>query len=246
MVDQYQLKDQDLLHTDLPKNGFKSKYVLRVRDLDDNQKPREKLLESGVDSLGLDELIAVILGTGTRKEEVLAMSKKVAGEYGQKALSAEKDPKKLAAVLDIPIGKASQIIASIEVGRRMFAVRRGLPIQVRTDDQAFAHLKGMGNLEKEHLRGLYLNSRYQIVHDEIISIGTLTANLIHPREVFSPALEKGAVAIIIAHNHPSGELSPTAEDLEVTSQLKAAGELLGIELLDHLVIARNGYRSIIN
>lgn len=172
------------------------------------------------------------------------MSGRIVKEYGQKALGAEKSALKLSKVLDIPIGKASQIIASVELGRRMFAAKRGLPIYVKTDDQAFEYLKSIGNLEKEHLRGLYLNSRYQVVHDEIISIGTLTANLIHPREVFLPAIEHGAVAVIIAHNHPSGDLTPTKEDLEVTKQLKAAGQIMGVELLDHLIIIKDGYLSI--
>jgi len=98
---------------------------------------------------------------------------------------------------------------------------------------------------KEQLRGLYLGSRYQIVHDEVISIGTLTSNVVHPREVFQPALSHGAVAVIVAHNHPSGLLAPSAEDIEVTRQLIAAGKILGIDLLDHLIIAGDDYKSVL-
>jgi DNA repair protein RadC len=116
---------------------------------------------------------------------------------------------------------------------------------VRSAKQAWQYLRDMGRSQKEQLRGLYLNSRYQVVHDEVISVGTLTSNLVHPREVFQPALEHGAVAVIIAHNHPSGVLEPTAADIDVTEQLLQAGEVLGIELLDHIVITSSKHKSIL-
>ena len=102
----------------------------------------------------------------------------------------------------------------------------------------------MRDLPKEHLRGIYLNSRHQVIHDEIISIGSLTANIVHPREVFRPALEYSAVAVILAHNHPSGTVKPTASDIAITTQLIAAGRILGIDLLDHIVITKNRFTSI--
>ena len=122
-------------------------------------------------------------------------------------------------------------------------LQAGKPVVVRTARQAYAHLSQMGDLQKEQLRALYLGSRYQIVHEEIVSVGSLTANIIHPREVFEPAITHGAVAVIVAHNHPSGSLEPTAADLDVTLQLVEGGKLLGIELLDHLIIAGESYLS---
>ena len=104
----------------------------------------------------------------------------------------------------------------------------------------------MGGYQKEQLRGLYLNSRYQVVPDEVISVGSLTSNIVHPREVFQPALERGAVAIIIAHNHPSGRLEPTEADILVTEQMMAGGAVLGIELLDHLVITATRHGSVMD
>jgi len=94
------------------------------------------------------------------------------------------------------------------------------------------------------VRGLYLNSRYRLIHDEVISVGSLTANIVHPREVFRPALEYSAVAVIIAHNHPSGSVKPTEEDVEITKQLVKAGKILGVDLLDHIIIAKNKFTSI--
>ena len=176
----------------------------------------------------------------------MQMAQRVLKEYGEKALIHQTDVQALADSLDLPLGKASQVIASFELGRRYFGQKAGHPVSIRNADQAYEYLRGMGSSHKEQLRGLYLGSRYQLVHDEVISVGSLTANIVHPREVFGPALEYGAVAVIIAHNHPSGSLEPTTEDLQVTSQLKAAGQIMGIDLLDHLIIAESSYASINN
>lgn len=220
-------------------------YVLRVRDLAEQDKPREKLLELGARSLSAAELMAILLGVCTKKEEVMTMAQRILKEYGETAMMREANPQVLAEVLDIPIGKACQIVASCELGRRFFDKQSGRPVVVRTAEQAFMHLKTIGDLPKEQLRGLYLDSRYQIVHEEVISIGSLTANIVHPREVFQPALRYNAVAVIIAHNHPSGTLEPTSADIATTRQLIEAGGIMGIDLLDHLVIAADEYISIV-
>ncbi len=235
----YALQANDLLIGERP-----DQYVLRVKDLPDEQKPREKLIFQGPDSLSLAELVAAILGTGTKKEEVFLMAQRIVKEYGEKAIAAETDPQQMAEVLSIPLTKACQLIAAFELGRRFFASQAGRAVYVRNARQAYEYLRAIGYSTKEQLRGLYLNSRYEIVHDEVISVGSLTANIVHPREVFRPAIEHSAVAIIIAHNHPSGNLEPTSEDIAVTGQLRAAGKLLGIDLLDHLVIAGDQFNRI--
>lgn len=211
-------------------------YVLRVKDLPEEQKPREKLARLGARNLDLAELIAALLGVGTTKEEVFAMAKRIVREYGEKALAGETNPAKMAEALDIPLTKATQLIAAFELGRRFYATQSGRAVYVRNAQQAYEYVRSIGFSTKEQLRGLYLNSRYEVIQDEVISVGSLTANIVHPREVFRPALERGAVAIIIAHNHPSGNPEPTTEDIEITAQLVAAGKLLGIDLLDHLVV----------
>jgi DNA repair protein RadC len=220
-------------------------YILRVRDLPLEEKPREKMLALGPGNLTHAELMAILLGVGTRKEEVMAMAHRIVREYGERAIVSETNPQRLADSLEIPIGKACQIVASFELGRRSYQQRAGKSIYVRTAKQAFEHLKSMGHLQKEQLRGLYLNSRYQVVHEEIISVGSLTANIVHPREVFQPALQYSAVAVIVAHNHPSGSLEPTEDDMLATDQLVAAGKVLGVDLIDHLVIAGDSYISLV-
>lgn len=221
-------------------------YVLRVRDLPQPERPREKLLSAGPATLSQAELVAVLWGVGTRSEDVLTMAHRTLQEYGEKALMYETDPAQLASALDVPVTKACQLVAALELGRRAYASgKSGEPVQVRTPAQAFHYFRAMGTAAKEQLRGLYLNSRYQVIHDEVISIGSLTANVVHPREVFQPAIVHGAVAVVIAHNHPSGSLEPSAADVEVTRQLVGAGKILGIELLDHIVVTAEGYKNIV-
>ena len=234
-----------LADTDMVIGEGDTHYILRVRDLPIEDKPREKLLALGPSELTHAELIAILLGVGTRKEEVLSMSHRILREYGERAIINEKNPQRLADSLQIPLTKACQIIASFELGRRFYLRREGKPLFVRTAKQAFEHLRSMGHLQKEQLRGLYLNSRYQVVHEEVISIGSLTANIVHPREVFRPALDHGAVAVIVAHNHPSGSLEPTQDDIHTTHQLIAAGKVLGVDLLDHLIITNSAFTSLI-
>lgn len=234
-----------LTDTDIITGEGETQYILRVRDLPMEEKPREKLLSYGPETLTHAELMAILLGVGTKKEEVMGMAHRILREYGERAITSEKNPQRLADSLEIPLAKACQIVASFELGRRFYQKKAGKPLYVRTTKQAFEHLKSMGSLQKEQLRGLYLNSRYQVIHEETISTGSLTANIVHPREVFQPALEYGAVAIIIAHNHPSGTLTPTSDDIAATNQLLAAGRIMGVDLLDHLVIADNKYISLV-
>ncbi len=115
---------------------------------------------------------------------------------------------------------------------------------IREAKDAYQYLQAMKFLKKEHFHGLYLDSRNKLVYDEVISIGSLTANIIHPREVFRPAIEHSAAAVIVAHNHPSGDPHPSEHDLRVTARLKSVGELLNIPLLDHLIIADEGFVSL--
>lgn len=213
-----------------------NQYVLRVSDLPDDERPREKIVATGPQSLNLAELLAVLWGVGTRKEEVMTMAKRALREYGESAIAHAADAQQLAAAADIPLSKACQVVAAFELGRRFHARSAGRPVQVRNMHQAFEYLREMGNSPKEQLRGLYLDSRYQVVHDEVISVGTLTSSIVHPREVFQPAVTRNAVAVIVAHNHPSDILEPTAADIAVTRQLREAGQILGIDLLDHVII----------
>ncbi len=237
----YALTDNDLL-LDVATEG--KKYILKIRDLPIEAKPREKLQKTGPASLASHELLAVIFNTGTKKEGVLEMSSRVLKEYGERTLAGQTNPAQLARELDLPIGKALQIVACAELGRRFFQKKTGgLPV-VRTAKDAYRYFADMQQLSKEHLRGIYLDTHYRVIHDEIISIGTINSNIIHPREVFKPAIEYGAAAVVLAHNHPSGISKPSAADIEITRQLVEAGKMLGINLIDHLIITKGSFASI--
>lgn len=224
----------------------KSNYeIKKIKDLENYDRPREKIIKNGANFLKAEELLAIVLGVGTKKEEVLKMSARLIKEYGQQEITNQKNPTELSKNLNIPLVKACQIVACFELGRRFFLTKNKKYKIIRNSKQAFAYLKSMGDLEKEQLRGLYLNNHYQLIHEEIISLGNLTSTLIEPRDVFLPAFDYGAVAIIIAHNHPSNILNINSNDLEITKKIKAAGHILNIELLDHLIIGQNKFISLI-
>lgn len=229
---------------DLVLDNTEKQYMLRVRDLPPEEKPREKMMKYGPGTLSIAELLTVVLNAGTKKEGVLAMSKRMLKEYGESTIIHQKDPKKIQASLDIPLTKACQLVACFELGRRFFREDGRRPFMIRTASQVFDYLKDMRDLPKEHLRGLYLDSHYQLIHDEVISIGSLTSNIVHPREVFRPALEYAASAVILAHNHPSGIPKASDADIEVTQQIVEAGKILGISLLDHVVITKTKFESV--
>ena len=220
------------------------KYVLTVNDLPLDEKPREKLAKYGPQALSTKELLAVLLNIGTVKEGVLAMSERIAREYGEKSIMAATDAKKLAEDLDIPIVRASQIVASAELGRRFYKKNDASAPTIRTARDVFNYVTDMRDLPKEHLRGIYLNAHYKVIRDEIISIGTVDTNIIHPREVFRPALEYAAAAVILVHNHPSGITEASDADLAITAQIVAAGKLIGIDLIDHVIVTRDSFASV--
>lgn len=242
----YIIKDTDLFMSSSPevKEGGMRVYDLRLRDLPEDEKPREKLLAYGPAPLSLAELVAIVLNVGTKSEDVLSMSKRLVKEYGVSALSSQMDPGQLSVDLNIPIGKACQIVACSEIGRRLYKKNDiGLAV-IRTAKDTYDYLKDMHSLPKEHLRGIYLDTHNRVIHDEVISIGTINTNIVHPREVFRPALEYGAVAVVLAHNHPSGVVSPSTADIEITRQLVQAGRIIGIHVLDHVVITKEGFQSV--
>jgi len=240
-MDAYVIRDTGLF-LDIPVG--EKKYVLKLRDLPQEEKPREKFRRYGARALSTAELLAIILNTGTIKEDVLSMSRRVLREYGERSLSGHTDPDAMSRDLDIPLTKALQIAACAELGKRFFHKKDAGSATIRTGKDAFEYLKDMRDLPKEQLRGIYLNSHHKVIHDEVISIGTVDTNIVHPREVFRPALAYSAVALVLAHNHASGTLKPSTADVDITAQLVQSGKIMGIELLDHLIITKHGFVSI--
>lgn len=234
-----------LAHHEVVIDNPDRRYVLKIRDLPQEEKPRERLIAHGAASLTTPELLAVVLGTGTKKEEVIMMSNRIMKEYGAGGIMSQKNPTTLSEDLGIPLGKATQIVALSELGHRFFSRNKASAPVLRTAREVFDHVQSMCELSKEHMRGIYLDAHYKVIHEEVISIGTVDANIVHPREVFKPALDYSAAAVILVHNHPSGLVDPSDADIAVTQQLIQAGKLLGIDVIDHLIVATGVFRSIL-
>ncbi len=244
MNKKYAIKNLDRIMTlDIDPNKTASD-VYRLRDMPEADKPREKLLAHGPQSLSIVELIAILLNTGTVKEDVLSMSSRIIREYGEKSFASFDNPQKIANDLDIPITKACLMVASSELGRRFFKKPGGRNVSIRNAKDVSAYVRDMHDLPKEYLRGIYLNGHHRVVHDEVLSMGTLDSNIMHPREVFKPAIEYGAMAVILVHNHPSGIVTPSAADIEITKQLIHAGKIMGISVVDHVVVGKGKYASV--
>lgn len=238
----YAIKNNDLIS--VSQENKNRNYVLKIGDIPLEEKPREKLLKFGATALSAQELLAVMLNVGTKKEDVMSMAGRILKEYGEKSAMKQQDPAIMARDLNIPLIKAVQIVACAELGRRFFDKKDNRLAIIRTPQDVFNYVGDMKYLTKEHLRGIYLNSHHMVIHDEVISIGTVDSNIVHPREVFRPAVEYSAAGIILAHNHPSGVIEPSKIDIEITEQLIKAGSLIGINLLDHIVVTKNKFASV--
>lgn len=245
MTTSYKIVASDFMVDDvLPQEMSSKQYSFTIKDMPMEDKPREKLIAHGPAALSVQELMAVLLNTGTKKEDVLSMSSRIIKDYGQKALAGQTNATKLSQDLDIPLVKATQIIACAELGRRFFQKSGNGPQTIRTAKDVYEYLYDMRKLPKEHLRGIYLNTHHRVIHDEVISIGTINGNIIHPREIFKPAIEHGAAAVILAHNHPSGIVTPSQADIDITKHIIEVGKMIGIPLVDHVIIGQDSFNSI--
>lgn len=216
----------------------------RIGDLPQTSRPREKLLRLGcVTHLTEHDLLCLALGSGGPGLPVGQLAHDLEGLLfpGSPLLEGPPNLEELTALKGLGTAKASALLAGLELGRRM-CMSRGRPILEPND--ALSHLLWMQSLRKEHFHALYLDTRRHLIAAETISVGTLDSSLVHPREVFRPALLHAASAVLVAHNHPSGDPEPSAEDLALTRRLDKAASLLGLALLDHLVVGRLGFVSL--
>jgi DNA repair protein RadC len=218
--------------------NIKTRYT--IKDLPKVERPREKLVQYGPEKLSNAELLAILLRSGTKSENVVELAGKILKSFGTEKLPGLTfDDLK-----DYPglgTAKACEIVACFELGKRLLKDKK---VQIYlTPKDVWEELKDMRDHRKEHFIIFYLDSRNQEIKREVISIGSLNTNVVHPREVFEPAVRNFAAHIILAHNHPSGDPNPSKDDLEITKRLLEAGKILGIEVLDHIIVARNGFLS---
>jgi DNA repair protein RadC len=217
------------------------RYTPMIRDMAEHDRPRERLIQVGAEALSTAELLAIILRTGGHGESVLRLAERLLIEFGHLPGLARAE---MTAAKGVGEAKAAEIKAALEVGRRLVASAPEERPRVGSPDDAFHLLKSeMMFLDQEHLRLILLDTRNRVLRTPTIYIGSLNTSVIRVGELFRAAIRENAAAFIVAHNHPSGDPSPSPEDINVTRQIIQAGKLLDIDVLDHIVIGHNRFVS---
>lgn len=210
---------------------------LTVRDLPVSERPRERLARLGAEALSEQELLACILGRGVAGESVLVSARRLLATFGTLRGITDASVEQLSSVHGIGVAKAIQLKASAELARRVAIHAHPQRLVIDNLEKAVAVLRPhLGDKHKEHFVALLLDNRHQLIRLSPIAIGSLSATLVHPRELFKEAIAASAAAVIVAHNHPSGDPTPSEHDVALTTRLIEAGKLLGIEVLDHVIL----------
>ena len=210
----------------------------RIDQIPEADRPREKLLRKGARALSDQELLAVLLGKGTPGMDVMTLAGKLARAIDEKGLDVQcEDLTQFEGVGD---AKATLLLAAIEFARRRIKPEG---IKIETPADLLPQIRHYADRKQEHFLCATINGANEVMNIRVVSIGLIDRSPAHPREVFADAIADRACAIIVAHNHPNGSLEPSASDLDVTKQLKGAGEVVGISLLDHIIFNRLGYFS---
>lgn len=218
--------------------------TFKITDLPSSERPRERLQRLGAQSLSVQELIAVIMGMGIAGESVTDTTKRLLDRFGDLRRIANASVEELCTVRGIGLAKASQIKAAFELANRLQSSPEGEQPVVKTPEdvviQAESKLTGR---KKEHFMALLLDTRGKMIKLAEVSVGSLDASIVHPREVFGEAMAASAASVVFVHNHPSGDPEPSTEDIELNKRLVEVGELVGIDVLDHVIIAGNKFVS---
>lgn len=219
--------------------------MIMMEDVPKNNRPRERLILEGADALSDQELLAILLGSGTRDESVLAMSMRMLKQFDGLRLLRDASVEELTKVRGIGDAKAVLLLAAFELGKRVHRLRFEDRFTIKSpSDCADYMMDEMRFLQQEHFVCLFLNTKNNIIHRQTIFVGGLNSSLVHPREIFKEAIRRSAASIICLHNHPSGDPTPSREDIEVTERLIDCGKLMGIEILDHIIIGEHRFVSL--
>ncbi|MBI4137173.1 DNA repair protein RadC [Candidatus Roizmanbacteria bacterium] len=211
-----------------------------VKDLPSFKRPREKLFEKGPQALRDYELLAILLRTGYEGKSAIEVAKGILSQHSlEKLFSLPVD--QLKKLKGVGMSRAASISAGFELAKR--ASDGNSPHAIKSTTDTLPIIQEIRTKHREHLVALYLNARNHLIEKQTISIGSVTEGIVHPREVFSPAIKLNAVHVILSHNHPSGDPSPSIEDIAITKRLVQAGKLLGIDLLDHVIVSKEHHFS---
>ena len=216
---------------------------MKIKDIPKFDRPREKFLEKGPDALTDGELLAILLGSGIKGTNVKVLAQKILRKFGNNLLNATVD--NLMEISGIGQAKALQISSVLALARRLYDKQNAPDNLILSAQDAITLVSDLKNKKQEHLVCLYLNARNALLKKEIISIGTLDKSIIHPREIFAPGLEMHAAGVILIHNHPSGDPKPSEQDKQVAKRIIEAGQLMGINVVDFLIVAKNGVHSVL-
>ncbi|KAB2952341.1 JAB domain-containing protein [Heliorestis acidaminivorans] len=217
---------------------------LRLKDLPSELRPRERMDKAGPQVLSNSELLAILLRTGTQQETALDLANKILKQGGLRFL-AEASMEDLQSIKGLGIAKSAQIKSAVELGRRISASSPETRTIIRSpEDVSRLVMEEMRFLDKEVFRALALNTKNHVLSIENISVGSLSSAIVHPRELFKALIRKSAAAVVLLHNHPSGDPTPSREDREITRRIVEGGRILGIEVLDHIIIGDNRYASL--
>ena len=219
--------------------------LLKIMDLPENERPRERLLRYGAEDLSNGELLAILLRSGTKNENILSLSNRILHQSGGLNGLLERTADEFMSINGIGEAKACELLAIAEISKRFRTYKSGEEYKItKPKDAAEYVMESMRYLKQECLKVLMLNTKNVIISLKDVSLGTLNSSIVHPREVFCEAIKKSSAGIIICHNHPSGDPTPSNEDINITHRLKESGKLLGIDLIDHIIIGNGSYISL--
>ncbi len=220
-------------------------YIPTIKELPTSERPRERLLEYGVGALSTAELLAIILRTGTKDENVILLAHRLLARFGNLAGLVQANVAEMVAERGLGPAKVAQLKAALELGRRMVVESPEERPQIRAPaDAANLVMTEMGVLEQEQLRVILLDTKNRVLSTPTIYVGSLNTSMIRVGELFRDAIRANCASLIVVHNHPSGDPTPSPEDVAVTRQIVEAGKLLDIDVLDHLIIGRQRFVSL--
>ena len=213
----------------------------KLKDIPKIDRPRERFLQKGADALSKSELLALLLGSGIKGKNVKQLSEQIIRKFGSKFLTLSVDD--LLEIAGIGEAKALQIVSALELTKRFYAELNPKDNLVLSAQDAISLTSDIKDKKKEHLICLYLNARNALLQKEVVSIGTLDKSIVHPREIFGPAVELRAAGIILVHNHPSGDVTPSKQDIDVVQTLLEAGKIMGVNVIDFIIVSENNSHS---
>jgi DNA repair protein RadC len=229
----------------MPTDGPIVEYYPTIKELPEDERPRERLKEHGATALSSAELLAIILRVGSKDENVIRFAQRLLSGYGGLVGLHQLPFSEMEAIKGLGIAKTAQLKAAFELGRRLRLASPEDRLVIKSpDDAANLLMLEMSALEQEHLKAIILNTRNQVLKVHAVYAGSLNTAVVRVGELFREAIRLNAAAIIVAHNHPSGDPTPSAEDVAITRQIVEAGKLLNIDVLDHLVICQARYVSL--